>query len=66
MTATKDATTIVEGKGDAERIKGRIGQIKLQIEDTTSDFDREKLQERLAKLSGASRRSRSARPPRSS
>ena len=52
VTATKDATTIVEGKGDAERIKGRIAQIKMQIEDTTSDFDREKLQERLAKLSG--------------
>ena len=52
VTATKDATTIVEGKGDAEAIRGRIGQIKLQIEDTTSDFDREKLQERLAKLSG--------------
>jgi chaperonin GroEL len=52
VTATKDATTIVEGKGDAERIKGRISQIKMQIEDTTSDFDREKLQERLAKLSG--------------
>jgi chaperonin GroEL len=52
VTATKDATTIVEGKGDADAIKARIGQIKLQIEDTTSDFDREKLQERLAKLSG--------------
>jgi chaperonin GroEL len=52
VTATKDATTIVEGKGSEEAIKGRIGQIKLQIEDTTSDFDREKLQERLAKLSG--------------
>src|ERR671910_2838304 len=52
VTATKDTTTIVEGKGDADSIKARIGQIKLQIEDTTSDFDREKLQERLAKLSG--------------
>ena len=52
ITATKDTTTIVEGKGDADSIKARIGQIKLQIEDTTSDFDREKLQERLAKLSG--------------
>jgi chaperonin GroEL len=52
VTATKDTTTIVEGKGSEEAIKGRIGQIKLQIEDTTSDFDREKLQERLAKLSG--------------
>ncbi|HEX7196502.1 MAG TPA: chaperonin GroEL [Candidatus Limnocylindria bacterium] len=52
VTATKDTTTLVEGKGDAAAIKARIGQIKLQIEDTTSDFDREKLQERLAKLSG--------------
>jgi chaperonin GroEL len=52
VTATKDTTTIVEGKGSEEAIKSRIGQIKLQIEDTTSDFDREKLQERLAKLSG--------------
>jgi chaperonin GroEL len=52
VTSTKDATTIVEGKGSEEAIKARIGQIKLQIEDTTSDFDREKLQERLAKLSG--------------
>jgi chaperonin GroEL len=52
VTADKDTTTLIEGKGDADRIKARIGQIKLQIEDTTSDFDREKLQERLAKLSG--------------
>ena len=52
VSSTKDTTTIVEGKGDAEAIRARIGQIKLQIEDTTSDFDREKLQERLAKLSG--------------
>jgi chaperonin GroEL len=52
VTATKDATTIVEGKGEASAIEGRKSQIKLQIEDTTSDFDREKLQERLAKLSG--------------
>jgi chaperonin GroEL len=52
VTANKDSTTIVEGKGSEDAIKARIGQIKLQIEDTTSDFDREKLQERLAKLSG--------------
>jgi chaperonin GroEL len=52
VTATKDATTIVEGKGDHSAIEARKSQIKLQIEDTTSDFDREKLQERLAKLSG--------------
>ncbi|HET6379668.1 MAG TPA: chaperonin GroEL [candidate division Zixibacteria bacterium] len=52
VTATKDTTTIVEGKGDPKAIEARKSQIKLQIEDTTSDFDREKLQERLAKLSG--------------
>jgi chaperonin GroEL len=48
----KDNTTIVGGKGDSDAIKGRINQIKAQIETTTSDYDREKLQERLAKLSG--------------
>lgn len=48
----KDNTTIVEGAGDAEAIKRRIGEIRVQIEKTTSDYDREKLQERLAKLSG--------------
>ena len=48
----KDNTTIVNGAGDAEQIKARINQIKAQIEITTSDYDREKLQERLAKLSG--------------
>jgi chaperonin GroEL len=52
VTVDKDTTTIVEGQGSAEAIKGRIAQIKAQIEDTTSDFDKEKLQERLAKLSG--------------
>ena len=52
VTANKDTTTIVEGKGDHSAIEARKSQIKLQIEDTTSDFDREKLQERLAKLSG--------------
>ena len=49
---TKEDTTIVEGGGKKEEIKGRISQIKKQIEDTTSDYDREKLQERLAKLAG--------------
>jgi len=49
---TKDETTIVEGKGSEEAIRARISQIKAQIEDTTSEFDREKLQERMAKLSG--------------
>jgi chaperonin GroEL len=50
--STKDDTTIIEGKGTDAEIKGRIEQIKAQIETTTSDYDREKLQERLAKLSG--------------
>ena len=48
----KENTTIVEGKGDTRQIKGRIEQIKAEIEKTTSDYDREKLQERLAKLAG--------------
>jgi chaperonin GroEL len=52
VVATKDDTTIVEGDGKPDEIKGRMGQIKAQIEETTSDYDREKLQERLAKLSG--------------
>ncbi len=52
VVVTKDTTTIVDGNGDAEGIKGRINQIKSEIENTDSDFDREKLQERLAKLSG--------------
>ena len=49
---TKENTIIVDGAGDAEAIKARVGQIRTQIENTTSDFDREKLQERLAKLAG--------------
>jgi len=52
VTSDKDNTTIVEGKGSEADIKSRIKQIKAQIEETTSDFDREKLQERMAKLSG--------------
>jgi chaperonin GroEL len=52
VTSDKDNTTIVEGKGSEEAIKARIKQIKAQIEETTSDFDREKLQERQAKLVG--------------
>jgi chaperonin GroEL len=52
ITIDKDNTTIVGGAGDKEAIKGRISQIKAQIENTTSDYDREKLQERLAKLAG--------------
>ncbi|MBI4186988.1 MAG: chaperonin GroEL [Chloroflexi bacterium] len=51
-TSNKDNTTVVEGKGSEEQITARIKQIKAQIEETTSDFDREKLQERMAKLSG--------------
>ena len=49
---TKDETTIIEGAGDEDDIKGRINQIKAEIDNTDSDYDREKLQERLAKLSG--------------
>ena len=52
VTITKDDTTIVDGVGDKEGIEARIAQIKTQIEDTTSDYDKEKLQERLAKLAG--------------
>ncbi|MEA2595441.1 MAG: chaperonin GroEL, partial [Thermomicrobiales bacterium] len=52
VVATKDETTFVEGHGDDAAIKGRMEQIRAQIETTTSDYDREKLQERLAKLSG--------------
>src|SRR5205823_1476648 len=48
----KDSTTIIDGAGDSEGIKGRIKQLKAEIENTDSDFDREKLQERLAKLAG--------------
>src|SRR3954469_5838257 len=48
----KENTTVIDGAGSGEEIQGRIGQIKAQIEDTTSDYDREKLQERLAKLAG--------------
>jgi chaperonin GroEL len=52
VVVAKDTSTIVDGAGDADAIKGRINQIKAEIENTDSDFDREKLQERLAKLSG--------------
>lgn len=52
VRVTKEETTIIGGKGKPEDIKGRIAQIKKEIEETTSDYDREKLQERLAKLSG--------------
>jgi len=52
VVAKKDDTTIIEGKGSEDRIKARVNQIKAQVEETTSDYDREKLQERLAKLAG--------------
>jgi len=52
VVATKEDTTIVEGKGESAKIKGRIEEIKVEIDRSTSDYDREKLQERLAKLSG--------------
>jgi chaperonin GroEL len=52
VVVTKDDTTVIEGKGEADRIKGRIEQIRVEIDKSTSDYDREKLQERLAKLSG--------------
>ncbi|ANB59683.1 chaperonin GroEL [Anoxybacteroides amylolyticum] len=52
VIVTKEHTTIVEGAGDSDRIKARVNQIRVQLEETTSEFDREKLQERLAKLAG--------------
>jgi chaperonin GroEL len=52
IVATKDDTTIIEGQGDPAKIKGRIEEIKVEIDKSTSDYDKEKLQERLAKLSG--------------
>src|SRR6185436_5284383 len=52
ITIDKDTTTIIEGAGTSSAIEGRVKQIRTQIEDTTSDYDREKLQERLAKLVG--------------
>ena len=52
VVVTKDETTIVDGAGDAEAISGRVNQIRAEIENTDSDYDREKLQERLAKLAG--------------
>ncbi len=52
VVITKENTTIIDGAGDAEKIQSRIGQIKAQIEETSSDYDREKLQERVAKLAG--------------
>src|SRR5260370_10048227 len=52
VVVTKDETTIVDGAGDADQISGRVNQIRTEIDNTHSDYDREKLQERLAKLAG--------------
>ena len=52
MTITKENTTIIDGSGEEEMIQGRVAQIRQQIEDATSDYDKEKLQERVAKLAG--------------
>ena len=52
MQISKENTTIIDGAGDAKNIEGRVGQIRAQIEETSSDYDREKLQERVAKLAG--------------
>ncbi len=52
VVITKDNTTIIEGQGNADEIKGRVAQIRMQIANTTSDYDKEKMQERLAKLAG--------------
>ena len=64
VTIDKDNTVIVEGNGKKTDIQGRISQIRNQIEETTSDYDREKLQERLAKLAGAWPSFKSAPRPR--
>src|SRR5439155_18653171 len=52
VVVTKDETTIVDGAGDAEQIAGRVAQLRTEIDTSDSDYDREKLQERLAKLAG--------------
>ena len=52
VTVTKDNTTVIDGAGQTKNIEGRIKQLRTQVEETTSDYDREKLQERLAKLAG--------------
>jgi len=64
IVVTKDATTLVDGGGTKEDVAGRVAQLKREIEDTDSDWDREKLQERLAKLAEASPSSKSAPRPR--
>jgi chaperonin GroEL len=64
VTIDKDNTTIVDGAGEAVKIKGRVDEIRTQIEKTTSDYDRGKLQERLAKLVGGVASSKWDRQPR--
>jgi chaperonin GroEL len=64
VTVEKENTTIVSGAGKKNDIQGRIAQIKEQIEETTSDYDREKLQERLAKLAGGVAVIRVGGPPK--
>jgi chaperonin GroEL len=64
ITIDKENTTIVEGSGKQADIQGRVNQIRRQIEETTSDYEREKLQERLAKLAGGVPSSMSAPRPR--
>jgi chaperonin GroEL len=66
VVVTKDDTTIVEGAGGQDEVKGRINQIKAEIDKTDSDWDREKLQERLAKLAGGVAVVKVGPPPRSS
>src|ERR671917_413594 len=63
IVVSKDTTTIIDGGGDGEQIKGRIKQIKQEIEATDSDFDREKLQERLAQLAGGGAGGKGGAPP---
>src|ERR687895_477162 len=63
VVVDKDTTTIIDGAGDSEAIKGRIKQLKAEIETTDSDFDREKLQERLAKLGGGGARIKGGAAP---
>ena len=55
VTVDKEITTIIDGAGDAKAIQGRIKQLRTQIEETSSEYDKEKLQERLAKLAGGVR-----------
>ena len=62
---SKENTTIIDGKGDQKAIEARVGQIRTQVEETTSNYDREKLHERVAKLAGGVRLSKWAQPLKS-